>query len=110
MPLLKSKKRKKKIRIEHFATSPINESLILDIAKNLSRQIDKKDFEKKYTPVKNVLKLVGAGVFLAASLAMPNLPMALKPFIDNQDEYEIWKGSIFPISKGHFGGWKNRNW
>lgn len=91
MRKIKRIKRKKKVRIENLSVSPINESLIADVARNLARQIDKKDFEKKYTPVKNVLMLVGAGVFLAASLAVPNLPLALKPFINNQDEYNVWK-------------------
>lgn len=91
MRKIKRIKRRKKVRIENLSTSPIKESLIADVARNLARQMDKKDFEKKYTPVKNVLMLVGAGVFLAASLAIPNLPLALKPFINNQDEYKVWK-------------------
>lgn len=92
-------KRKQKVRVENFSTFVISEFLITDIAKNLSRQMDKKDFERKYIPIKNVLKLVGAGVFLAASLAMPNLPLALKPFINNQEEYEVWKRFNIPYLK-----------
>lgn len=93
------KRRRKKVKLENLATSKINETLIADIAKSLGKQINKKDFEKKYTPVKNILMLVGAGVFLAASLAIPNLPLALKPFLKNQDEYESWKKFNIPYLK-----------
>lgn len=61
--------------------------------------MNKNDFERKYTPLKNILTLVGAEVFLAASLAIPNLPLALKPFIKNQDEYEVWKRFNIPYLK-----------
>ncbi len=61
------------------------------IAKALVKQIDKNLFNKKYMPVKEVLKLVGAGFFLAASLTAPNLPLLLKYFRKNNNEYEVWK-------------------
>jgi len=89
-------KRKKKIRVEDLSVSKINEPLILDISKNLAKQIDKKEFEKKYAPVKTILTLVGAGAFLAGSLVIPNLPMALKPFLKDQEEYEVWKRFNIP--------------
>ncbi|MBI2613152.1 MAG: hypothetical protein HYW62_00020 [Candidatus Levybacteria bacterium] len=43
--------------------------------------------------VKDVLMLLGAGTFLAASIIMPGLPMALKPFLDEQRKREKneWK-------------------
>lgn len=97
---LKIKKRKKKSRIEDIA-SPINDELIKEISKNLSKQIDKDNFDKKYGTVKNVLKLVGLGAFFAASIVMPNLPLALKPFIDykRKEEYEAWKRFNIPYLK-----------
>ena len=90
---MKRAKRKKKVRIEDLSVSKIDESLILNISKSLAKQIDKKEFEKKYAPVKTILTLVGAGVFLTASLVAPNLPLVLKPFLKNQreKEYEVWK-------------------
>lgn len=71
------------------------------LAKVLNKQIDKEIFEKKYAPAREVLKLVGAGAFLAASLVMPNLPLALKPFLDHKrrNEYEIWKRFNIPYLK-----------
>lgn len=57
----------------------------------LSQQIDAEIFQKKYAPVADVLKLVGAGAFLAASIAVPNLPRVLKPLLTNPDENESWK-------------------
>lgn len=71
------------------------------LAKVLGRQIDKEILEKKYAPVKEVLKMVGIGLFVAGSLLMPNLPLALKPFIkkSRQEEYEVWKRFNIPYLK-----------
>lgn len=43
--------------------------------------------------VKEILILLGAGTFLAASLIMPGLPMAIKPFLDERRKREAneWK-------------------
>lgn len=43
--------------------------------------------------IKDILILLGAGTFLAASLIMPNLPMVLKPFLDEKRKKEAneWK-------------------
>lgn len=62
-----------------------------ELAKILSRQIDKEIFDRKYAPAREILKLVGAGVFLAASIAIPNLPRAVKPYLKDENEFEVWK-------------------
>lgn len=79
----------------------MNDSLLQEISKTLAKQIDKEIFEKKYAPVGAVLKLVAAGVFVTASIAIPNLPLALKPFLDKKrkDEYEVWKRFNIPYLK-----------
>lgn len=77
----------------------IDDKQIENVARILARQIDKEVFEKKYAPVKETLILVGLGVFLAASVVMPNLPLALKPFIKKNDEYEAWKRFNIPYLK-----------
>lgn len=79
----------------------MDEDKIDNLAKVLSKQIDKDLFQKKYVPVKEVLKLVGLGAFLVASVAIPNLPLALKPLIDQKkkDEYEAWKRFNIPYIK-----------
>ena len=43
--------------------------------------------------VKEILILLGAGTFLAASIVMPNLPMLVKPFLDEKRKREEneWK-------------------
>lgn len=84
-------KKQTRTRIEDLPLPKMKESLIEDLAKNLVRQIDKEAFEKKYARVKDILKLVGAGAFLAASVVMPNLPLVLKPFLNNRKDYEVWK-------------------
>ena len=70
-----------------------------ELARILAKQIDAEVFEKKYAPVREVLKLVGAGAFLAASVAVPNLPRALRPFLDDSEEYEAYKRFNIPYLK-----------
>jgi len=93
------KKRKKKVHFEDLALPHIQDSLMIDIAKMLSKKIDQEVFERKYAPTKEILKLVGAGVFLAASIAIPNLPLVLKPFLSNDKEFEAWKRFNIPYLK-----------
>lgn len=91
----KSKKTSEKVPIE------IAQSLFEDISKTLAKQIDYELFTKKYAPVANVLKLVGAGLFVASAMVIPNLPLALKPFLDHQrkKEYRAWKRFNIPYLK-----------
>lgn len=96
---MRKNKRKKKIRIEDLTSTPIKDSLVENLARSLAKQIDKEIFEKKYAPAKEILKLVGAGAFLTASLVMPNLPLVLKPFVNNSEEYEVWKRFNIPYLK-----------
>lgn len=93
-------KRKPKSRIEDIPAT-IKNSTLADVSETLTKQIDKEIFEKKYAPIKIVLTLVGAGLFLGASVVMPNLPLALKPFLDYQKkkEFEIWKRFNIPYLK-----------
>jgi len=86
-----NRKRKKKTRIEDLPSSDIKNSLVEEIARSLTKQIDREAFDKKYVSVKTVLKLVGAGVFLGASITMPNLPLALRPFLAKENDYKAWK-------------------
>lgn len=76
----------------------MDEQKVNQLAKVLSRQIDKEVFERAYVPIKEVLKLVGIGLFVAGSLVMPNLPLALKPLLDKQrkDEVKAWKRFNIP--------------
>jgi len=96
---LRNRKLKKKSRIEDLPLSNIKDYLIEDMARSLTKQINKETFDKKYASAKTVLKLVGAGIFLAASFAMPNLPLALKPFLNKEDDYEAWKRFNIPYLK-----------
>lgn len=89
---IKSKKGQRKI----FLGNLPSEEKIDYLARNLVRQIDSEIFRRKYVPAAEVLKLVGAGVFLAASIAIPNLPLILKPFLQNENEYEVWKRFNIP--------------
>ncbi len=79
----------------------LKDPLIEEISKTLTKQIDKEVFDQKYAPVKTVLTLVGAGFFLGASLVMPHLPLALKPFLKHKrdEEYEAWKRFNIPYLK-----------
>lgn len=79
--------------------SRVDQDKIDKLAKILSKQIDQEIFKKKYAPVKDVLKLVGAGVFLASSIVVPTLPLALKPFLKNENGFEAWKRFNIPYLK-----------
>lgn len=68
------------------------------ISNVLLKQIDKRIFEEKSAKIVEVLKLVGAGFFLAASFAAPNLPKMLAPFF-KPDEKEAWKRFNIPYLK-----------
>jgi len=70
-----------------------------ELAKILAKQIDAEVFERKYAPMREVLKLVGAGAFLAASAVAPNLPRALKPFLNDSEEYDTYKRFNIPYLK-----------
>lgn len=81
--------------------SLMDDKKIDELARVLSKQIDKEIFERKYTPIKEILKLVGIGLFVAGSFVMPNLPLALKPLLDKQrkEEYQVWKRFNIPYLK-----------
>lgn len=93
--------RQKRRSIGELTSSEIDKVLFVDISKTLTKQIDWEIFTKKYAKVGDVLKLVGVGLFLAGSIAIPNLPLALKPFLDKQrkEEYEVWKRFNIPHLK-----------
>lgn len=74
----------------------MDEKYIDRFAKILSSRIEKDVLARKYAPAKVVLKLVGAGAFLAASIAVPNLPLALKPFLRREDPHQSWKRFNIP--------------
>lgn len=82
-----------------MASVPINEALIGKISVSLAKQIDKELFAKKYARAADVLKLVGAGMFLAGVIVAPGLALALKPFIKKENEYDIWKRFNIPYLK-----------
>lgn len=55
---------------------------------------NKNQVKRKVDPrVKDVLLLLGAGAFLAASIIMPGLPLVVKPYLDKKirDEQKEWE-------------------
>lgn len=69
------------------------------LSKTLTKQVEFEIFKNKYTRVADILKIVGTGALLAASFAVPNLPVALKPFLTDSSEYEAWKRFNIPYLK-----------
>lgn len=93
----KIKNRKSKTHLEDL---PLSQKVNIDhLSKTLAKQIDSEVFRKNSAPISDVLKLVGAGSFFAASLAFPALPMALRPFISDRSSYEAWKRFNIPYLK-----------
>ena len=97
--MFKAKNKTKRNKIEDIPLLPSMEEKIEKLAQTLSKQIDEEIFKKKYAPVAEVLKLVGAGAFIAASFTAPNLSRVLKPFYSDSAEYEIWKRFNIPYLK-----------
>jgi len=97
---IRLKSNRKRIRVEDIRTD-IPDTLTKEISKTLAKQIASENFSKKYARAADVLKLVGIGFFVAGSLVMPNLPLALKPFLDRQrkNEYRLWKRFNIPYLK-----------
>lgn len=90
-----------KKKIKEVDSIVIDKSLFESVSKTLAKQIDYEQFSKKYARVADVLKLVGAGLFVASSIAIPNLPLALKPFLDHKRmiERKAWKRFNIPYLK-----------
>jgi len=61
-----------------------------NIAKRAKRKLLKRRF-KIGDNEKEILKMIGLGTLVLASLALPNLPIALKPLIDRRGEGSITK-------------------
>lgn len=96
----KVKKIKRRAKTQKSEDLPLPSGEKVDfLAKTLIQEMAADAFKRKYAPVASVLKLAGAGAFIAASFALPNLPLALKPFIRNENEYEIWKRFNIPYLK-----------
>ncbi len=93
------KQRAKKVSIEDLPTVKISDEQIRHISTTLAKRIDKDLFKQKYAPAAEVLKIIGAGAFIAGSFAIPTLPMALRPFLKNNNDYEIWKKFNIPYLK-----------
>ena len=75
-----------------------------ELSKNLLKKITSEIKAEKYAGAKDVLELVGMGAFAVASLAMPGLPKALKPFVKNPHDFfadkpEPWRRFNIPYLK-----------
>lgn len=69
----------------------VSSPYLKDIARSLSRKIMVDELANKAAPALPVLALVGAGAFLAASVAIPTLPQVLKPFLSGREDKRAWK-------------------
>lgn len=84
--------RKTKQKIDNLPLTRETEGEIATLCQSLLRNINQQERAQKYAKVALVLKLVGAGAFIAASFAFPTLPMALKPFLNtNKGNNKAWK-------------------
>lgn len=90
---IKSRKKYKPVQTKLPSQSQVDE-----ISQILLKQISKEILAKKYLPVNNVLKIVGAGLLLAGSVVFPTLPQIIAPFF-RKDEYYAWKRFNLPYLK-----------
>lgn len=89
--LLYKKQTRKKNGSAHEKEMNISAQSFDFLAQKLASQIDRELWLKKYAPAIDVLKLVGAGVFIASALVMPNILQLAKPFLDDPYEKDAWK-------------------
>lgn len=68
------------------------------LSNTLLKQIRKEEIDEKMSKISSVLKLVGAGAFIAASFAFPQLPLALKPLF-KEGENNAWMRFNIPYLK-----------
>lgn len=98
-PVARLKPRKKKEQLEDIPLSDHLEQSVQSIALSLSKQVDASIFNQKHAHVKEILMFIGAGAFVAASVAVPTLPAALKPFLRGTRDREAWKRFNIPYFK-----------
>lgn len=72
---------------------------VSELSKTLVRQVASELREKKYAGTKDVLELVGAGAFLAASLVAPKFSTVFKSLIKDRDASEPWRRFNIPYLK-----------
>ena len=71
---------------------------VQDLSTLLLKNLQKQQFNKNYAYASDILKMVGAGLFLASSVVAPNLPKSLKPLF-NSDASAYSKFNIFRIRR-----------
>jgi len=76
---------KGKLKTKSPNINALKDEKIEELAKTLTRQIERKITEEKFLKAKEVLQLVAAGFFLSTSLVAPNLPRSFKK-IFKEDE------------------------
>lgn len=83
------------------SNNTISKDYFSELALKLSNQIDKKTLENKQLKSKQILTLIGAGLFLAGSLVAPNISLLAKPLLKKHSEleYEVWKRFNIPYLK-----------
>lgn len=76
-----------------------NRDYVKELSQTLSKQVTEELRAKKYAGAKDVLELVGAGAFLAASLVAPKFSRVFKSLINDPDAPEPWRRFNIPYLK-----------
>lgn len=76
-----------------------SDEYIQKLSQTLLQQINTENTQLKYARVADVVKLVGAGLFVAGTLVFPTLPMVLKPFLKESSSDTSWKQFNIPYLK-----------
>lgn len=89
----------KKDQKEKLSEQPIiQKDSIEKLSMTLLRQIDEEDIDQKRAKISTILKLVGAGAFIGASFAFPQLPIVFKTFY-RKGENHAWRRFNIPYLK-----------
>lgn len=98
MVLKRNSKPRRRIVREEKLSVPVREKLD-ELAYTLSRKIDAEIFAQKSAHTREVLKLIGAGIFLATAFAAPNSAKAFRGLYRETRDYEAWKRFNIPYLK-----------
>jgi len=88
---------KRKLKNKSPTRATLKDEKIAELAKTLTRQIERKIAEEKFLKTKEVLELVAAGFFLSASLVAPNLPRSFRKIF--KEEESAYKRFNIPYLK-----------
>lgn len=92
MKSIRALRRKKYEPLDRRLPVPSEEKIAV-LTVLLEKQIRQEEIRRRYAPVKHILTLIGAAGLISLSFISPPVAMAIKPFLDEEEQkkYSAWK-------------------